>query len=435
MRNEGRFPRSRADPSEKFGVRQLTFSDAGSPVLESNGVKLFGKTPGMIVSVDGISVEAMADSGAEVSLVTEWWYTKNLLPKQVAINALNVQITDANGRGISCLGYVQVDLEVEGRVIKDCGLFVKRTIGGGGVVQGTRLPILLGMNVLEELVEGWKGTMVDSAPELSEGWNKCVQAVKARLEIMQKPLEWAVVSQEQNLVIPAGTRRIMRVFVPKLQPLSSESVLLEPLEESDGYWVPEGICVFPSYTRVVKGKGWVAVANLGKTDVKLRPQWKVAKVSYGREVTSMRNHNGEESETVSAKRAREHRQSLGVHVEESQMDEQQVKQVDQLLYKYREVFAENEQQLGCATGVEHEIHLTSDVPIKLPYRLIPPKCMTEVKAHIKGLLEQGVIEESVSPYAAPVVLVRKKDKSLRLCVDYRKLNEVTVKDAFPLPRI
>ena len=46
-----------------------------------------------------------------------------------------------------------------------------------------------------------------------------------------------------------------------------------------------------------------------------------------------------------------------------------------------------------------------------------------------------MIEESVIPYAAPIVLVRKKDKSLRLCVDYRRLNEVTVKDAFPLPRI
>ena len=435
MRNEGQSPRSRVDPSKSFGVRQLTLCDSESSIQVSEGVKLFGKTPGMILSVNGISVEAMVDSGAEVSLVTEEWYTQNLLPKKVVINTMNVQITDASGRGMPCLGYVQVDLEVEGRVIKGCGLFVKPTLGGGGVVQGTRLPILLGMNVLEDLVAGWKSVTGGSSPELSEGWNKCVKAVKARLEILQKPMEWAVISQEQNLVIPAGTRRIMKVFVPKLQPLGSESVLLEPLVESDGYWVPEGICVFPSYTRVVKGRGLVAVANLGNADVKLRPQWKVAKVSYGREITSMWERNCEESETVSAERALEHRQSLGVHVEESQMNEQQLEEVDKLLYKYREVFAEEEMDLGCATGVEHEIHLTSEVPIKLPYRHIPPKCMTEVKAHIKGLLEQGVIEESVSPYAAPIVIVRKKDRSLRLCVDYRKLNEVTVKDAFPLPRI
>lgn len=435
MRKEGRSPRSSVDPGQNFGVRQLTLTDGGPPDTMSKGVKLFGKTPGMIVTVNGISVETMADSGAEVSLVTEEWYTQNLLPKQVVINALNVKITDANGRRIPCLGYVQVDLEVAGRVIKDCGLFVRRTLRGRGVVKGTRLPILLGMNILAELVQGWSSAIGERPPELSEEWSTCVRAVKARLEIMEKPLEWAVVSQEQNLVIPAGTRRVVQVFVPKLQPLDSESVLLEPLEESDGYWVPEGVCVFPSYTRVVKGKGCVAVANLGKTDVKLRPQWKVAKVSHGREVTDMEEPNCDESEAVSAKRAREYRQSLGVHVEESQMNENQLEQLDKVLYQYRDVFAENEQELGCATGVEHEIHLTSDVPIKLPYRHIPPKCMTEVKAHIKGLLEQGVIEESVGPYAAPIVLVRKKDQSLRLCVDYRRLNEVTVKDAFPLPRI
>ena len=416
-------------------MRQLSLSVEGSAGKDSSKVKLFGKTPCVAVSVSGISVEVLVDSGAEVSLVTEEWYTQNLLPKQVVIQGLNVLITDANGRKIPCLGYVQVDLEVEGKVIKDCGLMVKRALGGRGVVKGSKLPILLGMNVLEELVEEWKRDREGCGPKLCGQWIKCVRAVEAKLSIMQQPLGWAVVLQDQDLVLPAGTRKVLQVFVPKLQPVDSESVVLEPLEESDGYWVPEGICVFPSYTRVVRGKCCVAVANLGRTDVKLRPQWKLAKVSYGREITGTKEGNYVATDEVLAKMASEYRQKMGVHVDESQVDAEQLGKLDKLLYKYRSVFAEDEQELGCATGVEHEIHLTSDVPIRLPYRHIPPKCMTEVKAHVKGLLEQGVIEESVSPYAAPIVLVRKKDKSLRLCVDYRKLNEITVKDAFPLPRV
>lgn len=75
------------------------------------------------------------------------------------VHALNLQITDANGRGKPCLGYVNVDVEVEGEVIKDCGLLVKRTLGGRGVVQGTNLSSLLGMNILAELVEGWKSAV------------------------------------------------------------------------------------------------------------------------------------------------------------------------------------------------------------------------------------------------------------------------------------
>ncbi|KAL6471740.1 hypothetical protein MHYP_G00203900 [Metynnis hypsauchen] len=64
----------------------------------------------------------------------------------------------------------------------------------------------------------------------------------------------------------------------------------------------------------------------------------------------------------------------------------------------------------------------------------PPLIMT-VKAHINQLLEAQVIRESCSPYASPIVLVKKKDGSLRMCVDYRQLNSKTRKDAFPLPRI
>lgn len=79
--------------------------------------------------------------------------------------------------------------------------------------------------------------------------------------------------------------------------------------------------------------------------------------------------------------------------------------------------------------------LVKYILIKLPYRHIHPTMMTEVKAHVKGLLEQGVIEESVSPLCSSNCAGKKKKDGTRLCVDYRRLNEVTVKDAFPLPRI
>ncbi len=126
--------------------------------------------------------------------------------------------------------------------------------------------------------------------ELERKWSRCVKAVETKLRVMQQPLGWAVVQQWQDLVIPAGTRKIMSVFVPRLQEVDSESVMLEPLENGHGYWVPEGICVFPSYTTVERGRGWMAVANVGKVDVKLRPQWKIATVSYGRELTKKKSY-------------------------------------------------------------------------------------------------------------------------------------------------
>jgi hypothetical protein len=61
--------------------------------------------------------------------------------------------------------------------------------------------------------------------------------------------------------------------------------------------------------------------------------------------------------------------------------------------------------------------------------------LAELKEHIKELLEKGFIHRSSSPWGRPVIFVPKKDDTQRLCIDYRALNEVTVKNKYPLPRI
>ena len=91
--------------------------------------------------------------------------------------------------------------------------------------------------------------------------------------------------------------------------------------------------------------------------------------------------------------------------------------------------------LGKADIVKHEIKLTDETPFKDPYRRIPPGLYDEVRVHLKEMLEAGAIRESQSPFSSNVVLVRKKDGSLRFCIDFRKLNSRTVKDAYTLPRI
>jgi hypothetical protein len=71
---------------------------------------------------------------------------------------------------------------------------------------------------------------------------------------------------------------------------------------------------------------------------------------------------------------------------------------------------------------------------KTPYRMATPE-LAELKEHIKELLEKGFIRPISSPWGAPVIFVPKKDGTQRLCVDYRALNEVTVENKYPLPRI
>ena len=71
---------------------------------------------------------------------------------------------------------------------------------------------------------------------------------------------------------------------------------------------------------------------------------------------------------------------------------------------------------------------------KTPYRMIAHE-LVELKVQLEELLAKGLIRPSVSPWGAPVIFVKKKDGSLRLCIDYRQLNKVTIKNRYPLPRI
>ena len=89
---------------------------------------------------------------------------------------------------------------------------------------------------------------------------------------------------------------------------------------------------------------------------------------------------------------------------------------------------------------EREIDFTIELlrgtgPISQPpYRMAPAE-LKELQVQLQELVDNGFIRPSVSPWGAPVLFVRKKDGSLRLCIDYRKLNQVTVKNKYPLPRI
>lgn len=110
------------------------------------------------------------------------------------------------------------------------------------------------------------------------------------------------------------------------------------------------------------------------------------------------------------------------------------KRLDSLIKKYKICFAANNSELG-NTNVEMKIKLTNTTPVCYrPYRL-SYKEREIVRDIITDLLRCDIIEPATSEYASPVVLVKKKTGGVRMCVDYRKLNSITEKDHFPLPRI
>ncbi|KAK7101556.1 hypothetical protein V1264_019921 [Littorina saxatilis] len=88
---------------------------------------------------------------------------------------------------------------------------------------------------------------------------------------------------------------------------------------------------------------------------------------------------------------------------------------------------------GSTSLVEHEVHLTSDVPVRSKPYPIPFQARESLKKDIDSMLKMGVIRESSSPYSSPVVVVKKKDGTNRVCIDFRKVNKITVFDPEPMP--
>jgi hypothetical protein len=101
----------------------------------------------------------------------------------------------------------------------------------------------------------------------------------------------------------------------------------------------------------------------------------------------------------------------------------------------KDVFSQSKYDIGLTHVIQHKINTGYAAAIKQAARRIPLAQRKEVEDEIDKMLDNNVIIPSQSSWASPIVVVRKKDNSIRLCIDYRKLNQVTVKDSYPLPRI
>jgi hypothetical protein len=123
------------------------------------------------------------------------------------------------------------------------------------------------------------------------------------------------------------------------------------------------------------------------------------------------------------------------------LNEEEKDQAKQLMNEYEEIFANNISEEGQTTSltqtslVEHIIPTGDVMPIRQKAYRMPPDAQEFVKKEIEAMKSKGIIQESSSPWASPIVLVPKNNGKLRMCIDYRKLNKATKKDSYPLPVI
>ncbi|KAI5615219.1 hypothetical protein C0J50_8776 [Silurus asotus] len=120
---------------------------------------------------------------------------------------------------------------------------------------------------------------------------------------------------------------------------------------------------------------------------------------------------------------------------DSPISEQWKNRLRRKLAQKSHVFSMHEWDVGLAKGVEHKIRLSDARPFRQRSRRLAPADIEDVRKHLQELLQAGIIAESRSPYASPIVVVRKKNGTVRMCIDYRLLNSRTIPDQYTTPCI
>lgn len=125
------------------------------------------------------------------------------------------------------------------------------------------------------------------------------------------------------------------------------------------------------------------------------------------------------------------------NIDTTQLTEEEQVQVSEMLIQNKDVIGHSTDDVGLIRTGSHTIGLVDPLhePIKIPPRRLQGKAKADVQAEVSRLCEEGIIEPSESPWSAPVVPIYKPDGSVRLCIDYRALNKITLKDAYPIPNL
>ena len=229
------------------------------------------------------------------------------------------------------------------------------------------------------------------------------------------------------------------VEIPPMSEIIIQGKVSTPTLRKDDLGIIE-----PAGKTVLNNKGLVAktlvhtkdtvplrMVNFGNESEKIYAGTHVANLSFVSSVSPMKCKMEERD---SSRQVPEHLREL---YEKSikGLSAEQCKQVAKLLIKHESTFSENDADLGRTGIIRHRIPTGDAHPIKQSLRRLPVHMQGEADIQIKEMLQKDVIQKSTSPWASGIVMVEKKDGSKRFCIDYRRLNDVTIKDAYPLPRI
>lgn len=347
-------------------------------------------------TLNGIPCSAVLDTGASGTIIGKRMNEYLGGEKGLLYTPFNLRAID--GKEVALLGERDVEVELGGHIS------IQRVMVGDVMND-----CLLGMEFFKQtkaVLDIGKGSMILTTENSDQTHERSGRILRTLRDVEIPPYSEMIVDTQGTEIITGG-------LIEKLPIGGPAAIARTIVAEEDG--------ILP-----------VRMGNFTSKPLQLKARTAVAQVEAVEELIE-----GNEIPNIAHAESTlpEHVSSLFRDSCEHLTNESEVEHLYKLLSDFSDIFATNSSDRGRTLLTTHRIDTGDAAPLKQPARRVPPARAQEMEQLVEEMTLDEVIEPSMSPWSSPVVLVRKKDGKWRFCVDYRKLNHLTKKDSFPLPRI
>lgn len=389
--------------------------------------------------MEGVELRGLLDTGSQVTLMRQSMFDEYFSRDRVGREPLVFKLRAANGLDIPYTGYAVLDVDIDDVRVPGRGVVIIKD-------EHCTQPLIIGMNIVGACWQAlFKGAGRCTFPSRKERaiWQDAFATCR-RVEAVTNAdgtvgYVWPVAPQRiripprSEVVVWGRTRRgphgnDYEAMVEAVTDGMEMGVARALVTVKDGR-IPVRLCN-PHPYNVYVGR-YQKLGRLYPVDALGIRTTRDLDLTMGDDGTvEVALVSTEEDEDVTPLP-----QEIQALTEREDLTETQREELRAVLGRWRKVFAAHDEDFGRTGIVQHRIPTGDAAPIRERHRPLPPSMYREMKTLLNDMMEKGVIQESRSPWAAPIVLVKKKCGDWRFCVDYRKLNAVTHKDAHPLPRI
>ena len=399
------------------------YSQGRRPASETAAVGSMVTVTGLVA---GRRTEMLVDTGSAVTIVREDVWRETLKSDWSQLVASPQPAVAANGQELDLLGQSNTEIRVGGLAKKHTVLIAKGLIQecllDADFLQKHQCVVHLDKRVLSA-----GGSAVSFNSTTDNGTNAAV----------------CHVTFARTTVVPAYSQMQLFASVSRVKRFEMNELGDAVLEPEISFVECHGLVVAHSLSRSVNSKTVVQVMNPSLAPVTvykdekigvLRPLSDVCAVVNNSAVDSSLEQNQEDVDgDVRMEASGKAIQQLLSDVQNVEQKEKQ--QLELLLEEFRDVISVGDDDLGRTELVYHKIDTGDAQPVRQPARRLPFHQKEEVRHLLDDMLSRDIVEPSQGPWSSPIVLVKKKDGSTRFCIDFRKVNNLTRKDAQPLPRI